>query len=49
MATSDALGPAERHELVLDAWRMVVPKYVAADYLESVSGRPVPTGRPQNP
>jgi len=28
-----AIGPAEMTELVLDAWRMVVPKRVAAAYL----------------
>jgi len=31
----DAIGPAEMAELVLDAWRMVVPKRVAAAYLAS--------------
>jgi hypothetical protein len=29
----DAIDPAEMRELVVDAWRMVVPKRVAADYL----------------
>jgi len=29
----DALDHAEMRELVLDAWRMVVPKKVAAEYL----------------
>ena len=29
----DALDHAEMRELVLDAWRMVVPKRVAAEYL----------------
>lgn len=29
-----ALDPAETRELVLDAWRMVVPKKVAAAYAE---------------
>jgi hypothetical protein len=30
-----AIDEAEMEELVLDAWRMCVPKRVAADYLES--------------
>jgi hypothetical protein len=30
----EALDHAEMHELVLDAWRMVVPKSVAAEYFE---------------
>lgn len=30
-----AIDKAEMEELVLDAWRMCVPKRVAADYLES--------------
>jgi len=30
-----AIGPAELAELVIDAWRMVVPKRVAAAYLAS--------------
>ncbi|HZA78004.1 MAG TPA: MmcQ/YjbR family DNA-binding protein [Acidimicrobiales bacterium] len=29
----DAIDEAEMRELVLDAWRMVVPKRVAADHL----------------
>ena len=29
----DAIDPAEMRELVVDAWRMVVPKRVAVDYL----------------
>jgi hypothetical protein len=29
----DAIDHAEMRELVVDAWRMVVPKRVAADYL----------------
>ena len=29
-----ALEPDEMRELVVDAWRMVVPKHVAAAYLE---------------
>ncbi len=33
----DALGPAETRELVLDAWRMVVPKSVAEAYLDSTT------------
>ena len=33
----DALGPAETRELVLDAWRMVVPKSVAQAYLDSTT------------
>jgi hypothetical protein len=30
----DAIDEAEMRELVVDAWRMVVPKRVAADYLD---------------
>jgi hypothetical protein len=30
----EALDRDELHELVVDAWRMVVPKRVAAEYLE---------------
>jgi hypothetical protein len=33
----DSLGHAEMRELVLDAWRMVVPKSVAAAYLGSTT------------
>ena len=33
-----AIDQAEMEELVLDAWRMCVPKRVAAEYLESVHG-----------
>ena len=33
----DALGSAETRELVLDAWRMVVPKSVAEAYLDSTT------------
>lgn len=33
----DAIDRAEMHELVLDAWRMVVPKRVAEAYLDSTS------------
>jgi hypothetical protein len=29
----DALDPDEMHEIVVDAWRMVVPKRVAAEHL----------------
>jgi len=35
-----AMSRAEVHELVFDAWRMVVPKSVAAAYLASVPGPP---------
>ena len=31
----DALDEQEAHELVVDAWRMVVPKRVAAEHLGS--------------
>jgi hypothetical protein len=31
----DAVVPEELHELVLDAWRMVVPKKVAREHLGS--------------
>ena len=30
----DAIDDAEMRELVVDAWRMVVPKRVAAEYLD---------------
>ena len=33
VARLDRLGETEMRELVLDAWRMCVPKRVAADYL----------------
>ena len=33
VARLDRLDAAEMHELVVDAWRMCVPKKVAADYL----------------
>ena len=33
-----ALDLDEMHELVVDAWRMVVPKRVAADYLKGLTG-----------
>ena len=35
LARLAALEPAEMHELVIDAWRMVVPKQVAESYVES--------------
>ena len=35
-----ALGAEEMRELVIDAWRMVVPKKVIAAYLASVAGAP---------
>jgi hypothetical protein len=41
----DAIGPAEMAELVLDAWRMVVPRRVAAAYLASAG----PLHRPAQP
>jgi len=34
----DAIDETEMHELVLDAWRMCVPKSVAAAYNEIVDG-----------
>jgi hypothetical protein len=34
-----ALGLAEMRELVTDAWRMVVPKRLAAEHLRRVGGR----------
>jgi hypothetical protein len=40
-----AIGHAEMAELVLDAWRMVVPKRVAAAYLASQA----PPDRPPRP
>ena len=33
----EAIGQAELHDLVIDAWQMVVPKSVAAAYLGSPS------------
>ncbi|HWD55325.1 MAG TPA: hypothetical protein VG346_09380 [Acidimicrobiales bacterium] len=33
----EAIDPVERRELVLDAWAMVVPKSVSAEYLRSTS------------
>src|SRR5262249_9774372 len=38
----DAIDSDEMKELVLDAWRMVVPKKVAADYEASAIGLPKP-------
>jgi len=35
LARLKALGADEMRELVIDAWRMVVPKQVAAAYVES--------------
>jgi hypothetical protein len=35
LARLDALDEAEMRELVLDAWRMVVPKKLAAEVLGS--------------
>jgi hypothetical protein len=35
----EALDPAELRELVVEAWRMCVPKRVAADYLAANSER----------
>ena len=40
-----AIGHAEMAELVLDAWRMVVPKRVAAAYLAS-AGPPIRPAQP---
>ena len=34
----DAIDDEEMREIVLDAWRMVVPKRVAADYLGDETG-----------
>ena len=34
VARMNALDLDEMHELVIDAWRMCVPKFVARDYLE---------------
>lgn len=34
LARLEALDETEMRELVLDAWRMVVPKHVAASYAE---------------
>jgi hypothetical protein len=35
-----ALGTEEMRELIIDAWRMVVPKKVIAAYLASAAGAP---------
>jgi hypothetical protein len=35
VARMDALGPDEMREFVIDAWRMVVPKRVAAAHLSA--------------
>ena len=35
-----ALDHDEMTELVTDAWRMCVPKYVAREYFESLEGQP---------
>lgn len=34
MVRLDRIGPDEMRDLVLDAWRMVVPKFVYRDYME---------------
>ena len=39
-----ALGAEEMRELIIDAWRMVVPKKVITAYLASAAGAP---GRPK--
>ena len=39
-ARLDALDPDEMRDLVLEAWSMVVPKYVVEDYLRN-QGAPV--------
>jgi hypothetical protein len=41
----DAIDPDEMRELVLDAWRMVVPKRVAAEHLGDGDGTGDGTGR----
>ena len=38
-ARLDALDPDEAQEFVLDAWRMVVPKKVWAEYEASLTGK----------
>ncbi len=38
--TMAAIDATEMREIVIDAWRMAVPKRVAAAYLESISRRP---------
>jgi hypothetical protein len=44
-----AISPAEMTELVLDAWRMVVPKSVAAGYSGSAPRPAAPQVRPAAP
>jgi hypothetical protein len=44
-----AISPAEMTELVLDAWRMVVPKSVAAGYSGSAPRPAPPQVRPAAP
>ena len=39
-ARMDALEVDEMRDLVLDAWRMIVPKRVAADYEARLTGGP---------
>jgi hypothetical protein len=39
----EAMDQTEMHELVVDAWSMVVPKRVAAEYLSRLPRRPVRT------
>jgi hypothetical protein len=41
----DAIGAAEMHKLVTEAWRMVVPKSVAAAHLDA--DRRLPRARPR--
>ena len=43
-ARMEALGTEEMRELIIDAWRMTVPKKVIAAYLASIAGAP---GRPK--
>jgi hypothetical protein len=40
LARCEAIDEEELHELVLDAWRMVVPKKVWAAYEATVTGAP---------
>ena len=42
VARMAALDPDEMRELIIDAWRMVVPKKVAAAHLRDLTGRPGP-------
>jgi hypothetical protein len=44
-----AISPAEMTELVLDAWRMVVPKSVATAYFASSPRRAAPPAAPAAP